>query len=395
MKLYPPIFFIIILAGVSNKNLAQDPYFSQFYNNRVYLNPAYAGLDQDWTLSANYRKQWFGIPDGSVNTLDANLETMMVTAELQLPCIVEDDRFKFGTAVSFFRDEAGGAPLETNGFSGALSFESRLAETKNGSKEKLLTRLDLRAGVQVSGLWRRLSGGYLIYSEQLDPVVAPVALPNEIDFNNDGFANLGAGVMLRGALKHNQRPILFTIGLAGSNLTRPNQSLESRVGNDPLPRRWTAHVGFTFRLVKARNRQRAPVDIAPQFRWDSQLRGQLNSQSIGAFILSKAYYYGAFVQYNFPRFDSPTIYRNTTTLVLHFGADIRTLMDGGQTWRRKDSGVVLGFSYDINLGGLRFGDTLGALELSLRCNIERERSRKGCGGLRPSELYDGDCPVKF
>ncbi|MCB0634515.1 MAG: type IX secretion system membrane protein PorP/SprF, partial [Lewinella sp.] len=37
---------------------AQDPSFSQFYANRVYLNPAFVGLESGITLSATSRMQW-------------------------------------------------------------------------------------------------------------------------------------------------------------------------------------------------------------------------------------------------------------------------------------------------------------------------------------------------
>lgn len=436
MKLYPQLFIIIILVGISNKSIAQDPYFSQFYNNRIYLNPAYAGLDRDWTVSLNHRDQWAGVPDGDFNTLNASLRTSMLSGELQLPCVLQNDQLNFGAAISLFHDRAGGAPLETTGLSWAFSYEvanivgnkkrkKRKKKTQNEMDEERerdkerelnnkrpknrkkkykyrreLTRLDLRTGFQVSSLWRRLSGNYLIYSEQLDPVVAPTPLPGSMEFSNDGLINLGAGVMLRGEFGKRLSPMLFTIGIAGANLLEPNQSIESELGSDALPRRYTLHLGFTYRLNTG-STTRAPIDLAPQFRWDTQLKGRLNGQTLGGYILSKGYYWGMFLQYNFPRFRDPSnragsfLDKNTTTLIFNLGGDIFTLTDHGKPWKQKRSGFIVGISYDVNVAGLRSNDTLGTLELNLRWNFKRKRSKARCGEIGRFELYDGDCPVKF
>ncbi|MBK6904987.1 MAG: type IX secretion system membrane protein PorP/SprF [Saprospirales bacterium] len=90
---------------------AQDPHFSQFFANRVYLNPAYAGLDPGWTVTMNYRNQWFGIPDGDISTFNQSFRTYQVTADLQAPCMFGLDNVNGGFALSVFRDEAGAPPL--------------------------------------------------------------------------------------------------------------------------------------------------------------------------------------------------------------------------------------------------------------------------------------------
>ena len=51
------------LLLVCNTGLAQDPAFSQFYSNPLYLNPAFAGANNGGcpTANLNYRDQWPGI----------------------------------------------------------------------------------------------------------------------------------------------------------------------------------------------------------------------------------------------------------------------------------------------------------------------------------------------
>jgi type IX secretion system PorP/SprF family membrane protein len=56
-------FLILILSAGFFQLKAQDPIFSQFYNNPIYYNPGYIGLNSGIRTRFNYRNQWTGIPD--------------------------------------------------------------------------------------------------------------------------------------------------------------------------------------------------------------------------------------------------------------------------------------------------------------------------------------------
>ncbi|RLD70071.1 MAG: hypothetical protein DRI87_08855, partial [Bacteroidetes bacterium] len=56
-KLLRLIFFAGILSVVSVVK-AQDPEFSQFYANPLYLNPAMTGTAECARINLNYRNQW-------------------------------------------------------------------------------------------------------------------------------------------------------------------------------------------------------------------------------------------------------------------------------------------------------------------------------------------------
>ena len=54
-------FAIIVLFAfpfLTGESFAQDPEFSQFYANPLYLNPALAGVTICARANANYRNQW-------------------------------------------------------------------------------------------------------------------------------------------------------------------------------------------------------------------------------------------------------------------------------------------------------------------------------------------------
>jgi hypothetical protein len=74
IKLYKLSFAILILGLLKPFNsLAQDPNFSQFYSNRIYMNPAYAGADPGMRVNLNYRRLWASVP-GQFQTFSATMD---------------------------------------------------------------------------------------------------------------------------------------------------------------------------------------------------------------------------------------------------------------------------------------------------------------------------------
>jgi type IX secretion system PorP/SprF family membrane protein len=394
-SIYQLLFLFIISLPVVK---AQDPYFSQFFANRVYLNPAYAGFDPGTTITVNFREQWFGIPDGVPTAANHSYRTYNVAADIQLPCLLDLEDANLGIALIASRDEAGQAPLITSSFGLAFSHEQALIRKPGKSRWQ---RLDLRAGLQLSMHEKRIQDDYFIYSGQLDPVVGLITEPAALSLSTSLFPNFNAGIMLRGF--HNRSKYsntLFTLGLTLANVNRPDQSLREVTAPARLPMRTTFHAGFTHRLTRFSG-VKSPVYIAPQFRWDSQL-GVLNTQTIGAYSFAKGFYTGLFFQYNFP--NNPPVNpgingnsflrRNTTALILNAGIDVRSALDWGVPWRKRESGILLGFTYDLNLAGLTHNNTFGVLEFSLRINLAGKKQRD-CAATGKFELYRGDCPVRF
>ena len=50
---------LLLLFAYSENAFAQDPSFTQFYANPLYLNPAFAGTARCPRLNLNYRNQWW------------------------------------------------------------------------------------------------------------------------------------------------------------------------------------------------------------------------------------------------------------------------------------------------------------------------------------------------
>src|SRR6185295_17434324 len=65
-------FALVVTAGLGDL-LAQDPEFTQFYANPLYLNPAFAGTARCPRICLNYRNQWPGI-SGTYVTYSASYD---------------------------------------------------------------------------------------------------------------------------------------------------------------------------------------------------------------------------------------------------------------------------------------------------------------------------------
>lgn len=127
---------------------AQDPSFSQFYANRIYLNPAFAGLESGITLSGVSRIQW-------VNA-DRGFKTFGASVETQLPYV------GLGLGFHVMSNTEGIANLKSNQAGVVFSY------TIPGEKSNIHFGMEGRL-VQKSLDWDRL-----VFSDQLDPIYGVV-----------------------------------------------------------------------------------------------------------------------------------------------------------------------------------------------------------------------------
>ena len=392
------LFVATILAGA--QLLGQDPFFSQFYANRVYLNPAYAGLEAGTQLILNYRDQWFGLPDATSMPFQGGFRTYNATVNQRLPCFKDIERATFGVAGSVFQDETGAAPLKTSGGGLAAAFEYAFINP-DLKISKGLARMDVRMGAQLSLMQSSLASGHFIFSYQLDPVTGVIGASKIIDVATGPYLNMNVGAMVRGSWKHGLHDYtVFTVGASLSNVNQPNVAFDEESSNVTLPRRTTFHLGLTRRVSSMKGtRYYTPTSIAPQFRWDSQLNGKFNLYTLGTYLLGKGHYTGIFYQFNTPNrpatnSGNPIGGRNSSTLILSYGIDVRSLLDVGRRWRDRATGWIVGFSYDLPLNGVNASASVGTIEVNCRIMLADLKSK--CRILGKNELYKGaTCPVSF
>src|SRR5258706_11853594 len=93
---------IIVFVLVSGAALAQDPEFTQFYANPLYLNPAFAGSQRCPRMCLNYRNQWPALT-GTFVTESASYDQRVEPIG--------------GLGLLFLNDKAGEATLTTTNIS--------------------------------------------------------------------------------------------------------------------------------------------------------------------------------------------------------------------------------------------------------------------------------------
>ncbi len=355
MKKNATLLFGIFSLLFSFNLLAQDPHFSQFYANRIYLNPAYAGFDPGKTVLINFRNQWPGIPDGDAGASPTSYRTMNVTGDFRLRCFEGLDHFSLGLAGSLFRDDAGKAPLVSQG--GGLAF-SAARRLKFKGYRRTLDYLDIRIGTQLSMMQRRIDDDWLIYSNQLNPVYGLISDPSMLNLSSKLYPNLNTGVMIN----MGNKKFTFSTGFSISNVLEPNQALRDAPAADRLPRRYTGHLGATREIFDN-------VFLSPQFRADFQSGFDLGLFSGGLYLQTDKMYTGFFYQSNKRSWPQATITNSNTQNVNHYiimlGIDIQSVIDLGknETLERR---FILGATYDLSASGIGQQTTQGALEFSIR-----------------------------
>ena len=62
------VLLLFIIVGGNKTTFGQDPIFTQFYANPMYLNPAFAGSRVCPRVALNYRNEWPNISGNFVTT---------------------------------------------------------------------------------------------------------------------------------------------------------------------------------------------------------------------------------------------------------------------------------------------------------------------------------------
>lgn len=109
------IIFVIVLTTLSLTAVGQqDPLYSQYMLNPLVINPAYAGLNNNFNAMAGYRTQWAGL-DGQPTTLNASVHSSLVGN-------------KVGAGILFINDRIGNISNSETNFS--VSYKLELNQTK-------------------------------------------------------------------------------------------------------------------------------------------------------------------------------------------------------------------------------------------------------------------------
>ncbi|MFZ0283352.1 MAG: PorP/SprF family type IX secretion system membrane protein, partial [Bacteroidales bacterium] len=157
---YSFILFCIVIADC----FSQDPTFTQFYANALYLAPSFAGATEEYRVSINYRNQWPAVP-GVFHTYSIAVDKALVN-------------FNSGIGVLATYDVAGSGDLSTTNIGLVYSYDFNINEDWH-----------IRPGVNFKFTYLGLNIYKLVFASQMTgtgtvPTVYPPPFDNvaDVDF---------------------------------------------------------------------------------------------------------------------------------------------------------------------------------------------------------------------
>jgi type IX secretion system PorP/SprF family membrane protein len=246
LKLFLPI---IVLGLISFKSKGQDPQFSQFYANPLYLNPALAGADICPRISLNYRNQWPQLA-GNFVTYSASFDQHV-------------DALSGGLGILVLSDDAGAGTLRTNRVSLIYSYLLQINR-----------KVSLRAGFEATYFDKSLDWSRLTFGDMIDPRKGFIFNTEDVP-RGDNVRNADISV---GTVIYADE---WFAGFSVHHLNTPNESLV--VGESNLPMRFTVHAGYELPLFNTRGKARPNVPtIAPNIIYMRQ--GDFQQLNMGAYV---------------------------------------------------------------------------------------------------------------
>ena len=307
-----------IFALSSYEVKAQDPAFSQFFANPLYLNPAMAGTNICPRIILNHRNQWPAIGKTYV-TYSASYDQFV-------------EKLSGGLGFAIAKDVAGAGNLNTTHISASYAYRLQLSK-----------RLILNTGLEAAYRQLGIDWTSLTFGDMIDPVQGFIYPTNE-DIpnyaNRKGFADFAAGFMGFGRA-NNQFDYYF--GFAAHHITQPDQGF---IGESRLPMKITANIGATFPLnrfgtyrTNSGNRPKNAALFSPNILYQKQQDFmQLN---YGMYVIKGPIVGGLWLRQSAENFDA---------FIVLLGVEQKS-------WK-------FGYSYDITISDLNNSNTQGAHEFS-------------------------------
>lgn len=300
------IYLFMLSFIIFRDSFGQDPTFSQFYANALYLSPSFAGATAEYRIGMNYRNQWPSVP-GVFHTYSISFDKAM-------------PNFNSGIGVLATYDVAGEGNLSTTNIGILYSYDFNINK-----------QWHVRPGINFKFYYLGLDINKLIFSSQMtasgtSPSVTPPPFDNVADVD---FAT--------SALVYNER---IWAGFTLDHLLTPKTSF---YGDDAtVPVKFNLYGGVQI-LKKTRLRQKMQevLSVAMNF----QRQGKFYQSDLGVYYYKDPLIFGLW-------------YRGIPLVTSQAGDAIIGLIG------IKTDQLHIGYSYDFTISNL-IGSTAGAHEISL------------------------------
>jgi type IX secretion system PorP/SprF family membrane protein len=266
VKRYIIIIGILIAGSFNSLNLkAQDPHFSQFYANPIYLNPALAGSETCPRVGLNYRNQWPGFgPTYATYSISYDQFVRPIHG---------------GIGLSLIRDVEGSGAVISNMINAMYSYTLRVSPS-----------FYLSGGFQFSYMTKKLNQDF-VFPDMIDPLFGPIYSTSESNIET-GKTNGHVDFSL-GFVGYTENTFF---GIACHHLAEPRESFYKNSNDAVLPRKFTVHFGTEFDLHTSRTR-RGELKLSPQLIFQQQ--GKFQQFNWGLYLMRNQFIAGLWARQNF------------------------------------------------------------------------------------------------
>jgi type IX secretion system PorP/SprF family membrane protein len=251
---------LLLLCLLASLVKAQDPAYSMFYANPMYLNPGFTGTTQSQRLVFNHRNQWPNIPT-AFQTFSASYD---INASI----------YRSGFGIQLNGDKSGTVGLRSSEIDLLYSYKI------------IGENYVISPGISFGLNNRSFDYNKLIFGDQLNfnnssSSLPPTLDPALFDLRTINYFDFSAGVLVYDKDTW--------IGFSFSHLNQPNRSFLK--GSDVLPMRVSVHGGFKIPMNLSRHIKKKEY-FMPSFVYESQ--GKFDQLTVGAQFLYEPVILGLF-----------------------------------------------------------------------------------------------------
>ncbi len=307
------VLLLFILVAGNKTIIGQDPIFTQFYSNPIYLNPAFAGSRVCPRFALNYRNEWPNISGNFITTAAAYDQKV--------------ESLSGGLGLIVLTDNAA-KTVKTTRVSAVYAYN-----------QSITRKFSINFGIEATFFQKSLDWNKLTFGDMIDPRRGFVYPTNDL---SRGGTSSGVDFSA-GVIGYTDK---FFFGFATHHLNEPNESLMNSV-DVPLPMRYTAHLGAVMPLEMNGGRYAKNKDfISPNIIFTQQ--GTFQQLNMGLYIKKSSLTGGIW-------------YRNKDAFIITLGLESEY--------------IKVGYSYDITISKLSLGSG-GSHEVSMGFNFACKPKKK-------------------
>ena len=326
LKFY--IFFFVI--AVTQSIHSQDPLFTQFYSNPIYLNPAFSGSNKCPRIVSNYRNQWSGLSGNFITT-----------------AIAYDQGSEFlngGFGIMLISDQISNT-LKTNEVSFSYAYHQNVSRN-----------FVINYGFQSTFIQKSVDVSNLTFSDMIDSRRGFVFSTKDVVSGEPvNVLDFSAGI-----IGYSDK---FYLGFSTHHLSEPSISFINNgflsSEKNKLSRRYTFHGGTEIQLNKSSLNDDNSIkeSFSPSFIYSKQ--GEFQQLNLGVYYKRGIYIVGGWF-----RFHPAVLKLSSDSFILTLGIQGKL--------------IRIGYSYDFTTSELSFysgGSNELSLALKLYCKPKKKSIR--------------------